>query len=76
MFKDKSWERVKPLDLGTSVNTLFLVLVAMLGCGVCVFVGENFKEKDRRTVVKVRVELFMAKIVYMLATIRWVLFQT
>lgn len=74
-FKDKSWERVKALGLESSVNTLFLILVAILGFGGCVFVGENLKSKDRRRVARVWVELLRAKVLFVLTTLSWVLFQ-
>lgn len=60
----KYWEPVKKLSLASSVNTLFIVVMVLIGIGCGIFAVENLISKDRRNSLRNRVGLIWAKIKY------------
>lgn len=56
------WNPVKKLGLTTSISTLFLILIGMLGLGGLVFLGENLKSRQRQIVLQYGGKLCCARI--------------
>lgn len=72
LIKTRNWKLGKKLNLLSSIHTLFLILLAMLGFSSCICFFENLKSKERRRVVGRHISLFWIRILHMIKRIKFI----